>query len=72
MPVRRLALAVGAVTAAAVVAVASVAVLGGTATPSRPRPAPGGHASLAARILTVAAKTVAAAPAARPGDRQWV
>jgi hypothetical protein len=72
VPVRRLALAVGAVTAAAAVAVASVAVLGGTATPSRPRPAPGGHASLAARILTVAAKAVAAAPAARPGDRQWV
>jgi hypothetical protein len=72
LPVRRLALAVGAVTAAAAVAVASVAVLGGTATPSRPRPAPVGHASLAARVLTVAAQTVAAAPAARPGSRQWV
>ena len=28
--------------------------------------------SLAARILTVAARTVAAEPSARPGDRQWV
>jgi hypothetical protein len=28
--------------------------------------------SLAAQILTVAARTVAAAPASRPGDRQWI
>ena len=69
----RLALPVGAVTAAAAVAV--VAVLGGTATPShlrpaatpsRPRPAATGRVSLAAQILTVAARTVAAAPAS-PG-----
>ena len=75
----RLALPVGAVTAAAAVAV--VAVLGGTATPShlrpaatpsRPRPAATGRVSLAAQILTVAARTVAAEPAARPGDRQWI
>ena len=75
----RLALPVGAVTAAAAVAV--VAVLGGTATPShlrptatpsRPRPAATGRVSLAAQILTVAARTVAAAPASRPGDRQWI
>ena len=68
---RRLALPVGAVTAAA--AVASVAVFGGTATPSKhPRPAPAGQVSLAARMLTVAARTVAGEPPARPGDRQWV
>jgi hypothetical protein len=75
----RLALPVGAVTAAAAVAV--VAVLGGTATPShlrpaatpsRPRPAATGRVSLAAQILTLAARTVAAAPASRPGDRQWI
>jgi hypothetical protein len=75
----RLALPVGAVTAAAAVAV--VAVLGGTATPShlrpaatpsRPRPAATGRVSLAAQVLTVAARTVAAAPAPRPGDRQWI
>ncbi len=75
----RLALPVGAVTAAAAVAV--VAVLGGTATPthlrpaatpSRPAPAATARVSLAARILTVAARTVAAGPATRPGDRQWI
>ena len=80
----RLVLPVGAVTAAAAVAV--VAVLGGTATPSRPgasatpsrpgsagsHPRPAPRASLAAQILTVAARTVAAEPAARPGDRQWI
>ena len=75
----RLALPVGAVTAAAAVAV--VAVLGGTATPShlrpaatpsRPRPAATGQVSLAARVLTVAARTVAAGPATRPGNRQWI
>jgi hypothetical protein len=75
----RLALPVGAVTAAAAVAV--VAVLGGTATPSHlrpaatpshPRPAATGRVSLAAQVLTVAARTVAAEPAARPGDRQWI
>jgi hypothetical protein len=77
----RLALASGAVTAAA--AVACAVVLGGTAAPSGPhagaaddRPAAtGSHlatVSLAARILTAAARTVATAPAARPGDRQWV
>ena len=67
----RLALPAGAITAAAAVAV--VAVLGGTATPSRhPKPVPAAQVSLAARILTVAARTVAAAPSARPGDRQWV
>jgi hypothetical protein len=75
----RLALPVGAVTAAAAVAV--VAVLGGTATPShlrptatpsRPRPAATGRVSLAAQVLTVAARTVAAEPSARPGDRQWI
>ena len=74
-----LALPVGAVTAAAAVAV--VAVLGGTATPShlrptatpsRPRPAATGRVSLAAQVLTVAARTVAAEPSARPGDRQWI
>ncbi|MGH3200563.1 MAG: hypothetical protein ACRDOA_18315, partial [Streptosporangiaceae bacterium] len=61
-------------------------VLGGTATPSHPgsaaspsRPGPAGshpppapRASLAAQILTVAARTVAAEPAARPGDEQWI
>jgi hypothetical protein len=67
---RRLALPVGAVTGAAAVVVA--AVLGGTATPSRLRPAPAARVSLAAQILTVAARTVAAEPAARPDDRQWV
>ena len=75
----RLALPAGAVTAAAAVAV--VAVLGGTATParlrpaaspSRPGPAATARVSLAARILTVAARTVAAGPSARPGDRQWI
>ena len=75
----RLALPVGAVTAAAVVAV--VAVLGGTATPShlrptatpsRPRPAATGRVSLAAQVLTVAASTVTAEPSTRPGDRQWI
>ena len=75
----RLALPVGAVTAAAAVAV--VAVLGGTATPShlrptatpsRPRPAATGPVSLAAQVLTVAARTVAAEPSTRPGDRQWI
>jgi hypothetical protein len=75
----RLALPVGAVTAAAAVAV--VAVLGGTATsshlrptatPFRPRPAATGRVSLAAQVLTVAARTVAAGPATRPGDRQWI
>lgn len=75
----RLALPVGAVTAAAAVAV--VAVLGGTATPShlrptatpsRPRPAATGRVSLAAQVLTVAARTVAAEPATRPGNRQWI
>ena len=75
----RLALPVGAVTAAAVVAV--VAVLGGTATPShlrptatpsRPRPAATGRVSLAAQVLTVAARTVTAEPSTRPGDRQWI
>jgi hypothetical protein len=75
----RLALPVGAVTAAAAVAV--VAVLGGTATPShlrptatpsRPRPAATGRVSLAAQVLTVAARTVAAEPSTRPGDRQWI
>ena len=75
----RLALPAGAVTAAAAVAV--VAVLGGTATPtrlrpaaspSRPAPAATARVSLAARILTVAARTVAAGPSARPGDRQWI
>jgi hypothetical protein len=75
----RLALPVGAVTAAAAVAV--VAVLGGTATPShlrptatpsRPRPAATGPVSLAAQVLTVAARTVAAGPSTRPGDRQWI
>ena len=75
----RLALPVGAVTAAAAVAV--VAVLGGTATPShlrptatpsRPRPAATGPVSLAAQLLTVAARTVAAEPSTRPADRQWI
>jgi hypothetical protein len=66
----RLALPVGAVTAGA--ALAAVAVLGGTATPSRPRPAPAARASLAAQILSVAARTVAAGASTRPGDRQWV
>jgi hypothetical protein len=75
----RLALPVGAVTAAAAVAV--VAVLGGTATPSHlrpaatpshPRPAATGRVSLAAQVLTVAARTVAAEPATRPGNRQWI
>jgi hypothetical protein len=75
----RLALPVGAVTAAAAVAV--VAVLGGTAppshlrpaaTPSRPAPAATGRVSLAARVLTVAARTIAAGPATRPGDQQWI
>jgi len=75
----RLTLPVGAVTAAAAVAV--VAVLGGTATPthlrpaatpSRPAPAATARVSLAARILTVAARTVAAGPATRPGNRQWI
>ena len=75
----RLALPVGAVTAAAAVAV--VAVLGGTATPahlrptatpSRPRPAATGRVSLAAQLLTVAARTVTAEPSTRPGDRQWI
>jgi hypothetical protein len=66
----RLALPVGAAGAAAAVAV--VAVLGGTATPPRPRPAATGQPSLAAQILTVAARTVAAEPSTRPGDRQWV
>jgi hypothetical protein len=84
----RLGLPVGAVTAAAAVAI--VAVLGGTATPthlrpaatpthlrpaatpSRPRPAATGRVSLAAQVLTVAARTVAAGPSARPGDRQWI
>jgi hypothetical protein len=75
----RLALPVGAVTAAAAVAV--VAVLGGTATPSHLRaaatpsrsgPAATGRVSLAAQVLTVAARTVAVEPAARPGDRQWI
>ena len=80
----RLALPAGAVAAAA--AVALVAVLGGTATPahlrpaatpSRPAPAATARVSLAARILTVAARTVeartvAAGPATRPGDRQWI
>jgi hypothetical protein len=75
----RLALPVGAVTAAAAVAV--VAVLGGTATPShlrpaatqsRPRPAATARVSLAAQVLTDAARTVAAGPATRPGDRQWI
>ena len=75
----RLALPVGAVTAAAAVAV--VAVLGGTATPShlrpaatpsRPRPAATARVSLAAQILTAAARTVAAGPATRPGNRQWI
>jgi hypothetical protein len=67
----RLVLPVGAVTAAAATAV--VAVLGGTAAPPRhPRPVPTARVSLAARILTVAARTVAAAPSARPGDRQWI
>jgi hypothetical protein len=67
----RLALPASAITAAAGVAV--VAVLGGTATPPRqPRPVPAARVSLAARILTVAARTVAAEPSARPGDRQWV
>jgi hypothetical protein len=67
---RRLALPVGAVTGAAAVVVAVV--LGGTATPSRLRPAPAARVSLAAQILAVAARTVAAEPAARPDDRQWV
>jgi hypothetical protein len=80
----RLALPVGAVTVAAAVAV--VAVLGGTATPYRPgtavtpsgsgsagsHPPPASRASLAAQILTVAARTVATAPASRPGDQQWI
>ena len=75
----RLALPAGAVTAAAAVAV--VAVPGGTATPTHPRPAASpsrpapaatARVSLAARILTVAARTVAAGPSARPGDRQWI
>jgi hypothetical protein len=75
----RLALPAGAVTAAAAIAV--VAVLGGTATPShlrpaatpsRPRPAATGRVSLAAQVLTVAARTVAAQPPAHPGDRQWI
>jgi hypothetical protein len=89
----RLALPVGAVAAAA--SIVCVAVLGGTATPSRPwsaatpsrpgttatpsRSGPAGshpppvlRASLAAQILTVAARTVAAEPAARPGDQQWI
>lgn len=68
----RLVLPAGAVTAAA--AVASVAVLGGTATPSRPRPAPAAptaRADLAAQVLAVAARTVAAEPSARPRDHQW-
>ncbi len=82
----RLALPAGAIVAAA--AIVCAAVLGGTAAPSRPgsaapsrpgsagshpRPAPTARVSLAARFLTVAARTVAAEPAAtRPGDRQWV
>ncbi|HEV2254001.1 MAG TPA: CU044_5270 family protein [Streptosporangiaceae bacterium] len=80
----RLAVPVGAVAAAAAVAV--VAVLGGTATPSRPgsaatpsrpgaagsHPQPAPRASLAAKILTVAARTVAAESATLPGDRQWI
>jgi hypothetical protein len=67
----RLVLPVGAITAAAAIAV--VAVPGGTATPPRnPRPVPTARVSLAAQILTVAAKTVAAEPSTRPGDRQWV
>jgi hypothetical protein len=75
----RLALPVGAVTAAAAVAV--VAVLGGTATPSHlrpaatpshPRPAATGRVSLAVQVLTLAARTVAAEPATRPGNRQWI
>src|ERR1700722_7443463 len=45
-------------------------------TPSRPAPAATARVSLAARILTVAARTVAAGPATRPatrpGDRQWI
>jgi hypothetical protein len=67
----RLALPAGAVTAAAI---AAAAILGGTAAPSRPspRPAPTGRVSLAAEILTVAARTVASEPSTRPGDRQWV
>ena len=67
----RLALSVGAVAAAAALAV--VAILGGTATPPRhPRPVPTTRVSLAAQILTAAARAIAAEPAARPGDRQWV
>ena len=67
----RLALSVGAVTAAAALAV--VAILGGTATPPRhPRPVPTTRVSLAAQFLAVAAQTVAAEPSPRPGDRQWV
>ena len=66
----RLALPLGAVTAAAAITVA--AVLGGTAAPPRPRPSPVGRVSLAAQILTVAARTVASEPPTRPGDRQWV
>jgi hypothetical protein len=66
----RLALPVGAVTAAAL---AVVAILGGTAPPPRhPRPVPTTRVSLAAQILTVAARAIAAEPATRPGDRQWV
>jgi hypothetical protein len=37
---------------------------------SHPPPAP--RASLAAQILTVAARTVAVAPTSRPGDQQWI
>jgi hypothetical protein len=67
---RRVALPAAAITAVAAIAV--VAVLGGTATPPRPRPAPAERVSRAAQILTVAARTVAAEPSARPGDRQWI
>ena len=83
---RRLALPAGAV--AVVAAIACAAVLGGTAAPSRPgsaassrpgsagshpQPAPAARVSLAARFLTVAARTVAAeSAAARPAGRQWV
>jgi len=82
----RLALPAGAIVAVA--AIVCAAVLGGTAAPSRPgsaaasrpgsagshpRPAPTARVSLAARFLTLAARTVAAEPVStRPGDRQWV
>ena len=39
---------------------------------ARPRPAATGRVSLAAQVLTVAARTVAAGPPTRPGDRQWI